>query len=114
MSQSSPTKHDIYSTERTKLLAIFADVEPAKRQLVGGLIEDAAFLYAENWELRQGLAVTGMVKRHPQYPEMQRPIEAARQYRMNANSYAVVIKALNGVLSKNLIEQDEDELDEYA
>ena len=114
MSQDSPTKQPIYEAERAKLLAIFAEVETAKKQLVEGLIEDAAFLYAENWALRQGLQQTGMVKVHPQYPEIQKPVEAARQYRQNANSYAVVIKALNGVLSKNLLGDEEDELEEYA
>ena len=114
MSQDSPTKQQIYAAERAKIRAIFAEVEPAKKQLVEGLIEDAAFLYAENWALRQGLQQTGMVKAHPQYPEMQKPVEAARQYRMGVNTYSVIIKALNGVLSKNLLGDEEDELEEYA
>lgn len=112
--KAPPTKQQIYAAERAKLTAIFQEVEPAKRQLVEGLIEDAAFLFAENWELRQILQQTGMVKRHPQYPEMQKPVEAARQYRQNSNSYSVIIKTLNGVLSKNLIGDEDDDLDEYA
>jgi regulator of replication initiation timing len=107
------TKQQVYDAERTKLLAIFAEVEQAKRQLVEGLIEDAAYLKAENWHLRQGLAVTGMVKVHPQYAEMQKPIEAAKQYRQNVNSYAVVIKTLNGVLNKNPLDDEDDPLGEY-
>ena len=114
MSQSPATKQQICAAELAKLTALFQEVEPAKRQLVEGLIEDAAFLFTENWELRQGLQQTGMVKVHPQHPEMQKPIEAARQYLRNANSYAVVIKTLNGVLSKNLLGDEEDELEEYA
>jgi len=114
MSQSPPTKNEIYTAERAKLLAIFAEVEPAKKQLVEGLIEDAAFLFAENWALRQTLSITGMVKVHPQYPEMQKPVEAARQYRQNSNSYAVIIKTLNGVLSKNPAGDEGDDLDEFA
>ena len=109
-----PSKDEVLQKERDKMLAIFAEVEPAKRQLVEGLIEDAAFLAAENHELRQALQKTGMVKIHPEHPDIQKPVEAARQYRMNVNSYAVVIKALNGVLSKNLLDDSEDELDEFA
>ena len=51
---------------------------------------------------------TGTVKIHPEFPELQKPIESAKQYRQNANTYAVVIKTLNGILSKDGIEQDDD------
>jgi regulator of replication initiation timing len=106
------TKIEVCQKEREKLAEIFKDVEPTKRQLIEGLIEDAAFLYAENAELRRSLSETGMVKIHPAYPDIQKPVESARQYLKNANSYAVVIKTLNGVLSKNTIEQD-DEFDDF-
>jgi hypothetical protein len=80
---------------------------------VEGLIQDAAFLKAENFGLRQSLEKTGMIKIHPQYPDIQKPIESARQYLKNVNSYAVVIKTLNGVLNKSMIDSDEDELEEF-
>lgn len=97
-----------YRAEFNKLTEAFKDIEPQKRDLVSGLIQDAAFLYAENWALRQTLEVTGMIKCHPQHPEMQKPIESARQYRQNVGAYAVIIKTLNGVLSKNAIEESDD------
>jgi regulator of replication initiation timing len=106
-------KLQIYNQELEKLNSIFQDVEPAKAKLVEGLIEDAAFLKSENFELRQSISETGMVKFHPQHPEIQKPIEAAKQYLKNVNSYAVVIKTLNGVLNKNMIEE-EDELEEFS
>lgn len=101
-------KQKVYEQELKKLKEIFQEVEEPKRKLVEGLIEDAAFLKAENYELKQILKETGMVKVHPEYPEMQKTTEAARQYLKNVNSYSVVIKTLNSVLSKNLIEEDED------
>lgn len=105
-------KSDEYQKELVKLTEIFADVDISKRKLIEGLIEDAAFLKAENASLKESLGATGMVKIHPQHPELQKPVEAARQYLKNVNSYAVIIKTLNGVLSKNMIE-DEDELGEF-
>lgn len=105
-------KQDVHKRELEKLIEIFKEVDTAKAGLVQGLIEDAAFLKAENYELRKTISVTGMVKFHPQHPEIQKPIEAAKQYLKNVNAYAVVIKTLNGVLSKNLIEPDDD-LDEF-
>lgn len=105
-------KGAIYDQELTKLNEIFADVEPGKSQLVQGLIEDAAFLRAENTRLKQVLFELGMVKIHPERPELQKPVEAAKQYLKNVNSYAVIIKTLNGVLNKNVID-DDDELSAF-
>lgn len=105
-------KQNVYQKELLKLQEIFKDVEPAKQQLVEGLIKDAAFLYAENYALRQTLEQTGMVKVHPQHPDIQKSIEAARQYRQNVNSYAVIIKTLNGFLQKNIVDGG-DEFDEF-
>lgn len=102
------SKQEVYQKELDKLTKIFADVEPSKAQLVEGLIEDAAFLKSENAVLRDTIAVTGMVKIHPHHPELQKPTEAAKQYLKNINSYAVVIKTLNGVLNKGIIEDEED------
>ena len=101
-----------YQKELAKLTEIFAEVEPSRKKLIEGLIEDAAFLKAENFMLKQQIAETGMVKIHPQHPELQKPILTAAQYLKNINSYAVVIKTLNSVLAKNVIE-DDDDLDEF-
>lgn len=101
-----------YQKELEKLETIFQEVEEPKRRLVEGLIEDAAFLKAENFALKQQITQTGMVKIHPTHPDIQKPIEAAKQYLKNVNSYAVVIKTLNGVLSKNIIDPD-DGLEEF-
>jgi regulator of replication initiation timing len=101
------SKSDAVLQERSKLLEIFAQVEPAKAQLVEGLIEDAAFLRAETQELRDLIGRTGMVRVHPEHPEIQKSTEAAKQYLKNVNSYAVVIKTLNGILQKNVIEEED-------
>lgn len=101
-------KSEIYRQELSKLVEIFKDVEDSKRKLVEGLIEDAAFLKTENDILKQTISKTGMVKIHPEYPELQKPTEVGRQYLKNINSYSVVIKTLNGVLSKNIIEEEDD------
>ncbi len=60
-------KQDIYEKELAKLEEIFKDVEEPKRCLVEGLIQDAAFLFAENHILKDAISQTGMVKTHPQH-----------------------------------------------
>jgi len=106
------SKQIVYERELAKLTEIFKDVEPTKVQLVQGLIQDAAFLFAENYILKESLNKTGMIKFHPSNPSMQKPLPAAKEYRQNLNSYAVIIKTLNGVLQKGIIEE-EDDMDEY-
>ncbi|MBT2696355.1 hypothetical protein J7E79_02750 [Bacillus sp. ISL-40] len=101
-------KSELYRQELSKLIEIFKDVEDSKRKLVEGLLEDAAFLKAENDILKQTISKTGMVKIHPEFPELQKPTEAGKQYLKNINSYSVVIKTLNGVLNKNIIEEEDD------
>lgn len=105
-------KQDIYKAELAKLNEIFKEVEESKKKLVEGLIQDAAFLYAENYELRKLLNITGTVKIHPEHKELQKPITAAKEYRQNLNSYSVVIKTLNAILQKGIID-DDDDLEEF-
>lgn len=105
-------KSEEYQKELTKLNEIFRDIDPSKKKLVEGLIEDAAFLKAENATLKESISQTGMVKIHPEHPELQKSTEAAKQYLKNVNCYAVVVKTLNSVLQMNIPEED-DGLGEY-
>lgn len=53
-----------------------------------------------------------MIIFHEQNKSRQKPVEAAKQYLKNVNSYSVVIKTLNGILQKNILEED-DEFDNF-
>ena len=105
-------KSEVYQIELAKLEEIFKDIDPAKAKLVEGLIQDAAFIKAENYVLKEQIKVTGMVRINPRNPLQQEAIETGKQYLKNINSYAVVIKALSSVLTKNIVD-DGDELDEF-
>ena len=106
-------KNDECNTELERLREIFARVDPEKSELVDGLLRDAAFLKTENARLRVVLEQTGTVKVHPSNPNLQKPVEAARQYLKNVNTYSVIIKTLNGILNKSGIDEDDDDLGEY-
>jgi regulator of replication initiation timing len=105
------TKGQVYKAEFEKLREIFKDVEEGKRKLVEGLIQDAAFLFAKNYVLRELLNSTGFIKVHPQNKELQKAVPAAKEYRQNLNSYSVIIKTLNSILQK--VESDDDDMSEY-
>lgn len=97
-----------YQKELTKLQKLFENVDPAKAELAQGLIEEAAFLYAQNSALKENIVETGMVKIHPQHKDIQKPVETAKQYLKNVNSYSVIVKTLNGILQKNAMEEEDD------
>jgi len=109
---TGPPTMGVYEQELAKLQEIFKDVDPAKAKLVEGLVEDAAFLRSQNIILKAVLTESGMVLIHPTNKTLQKPVEASKQYLKNANTYATVIKTLNGVLNKNIVEED-DGLDEF-
>lgn len=106
------SKSDEYQKERTKLLELFADLDPKKLKLIEGLLDDAAWLKANNTALKMAMVETGMVKIHPEHPEIQRPVETARQYLRNLNSYAAVIKTINSI-AQHTGEEGEDAFDEW-
>ena len=100
-------------TELENLQEIFKTVDPAKQRLVSKLIEYAAFTSDEIDKLivmirRDG----GTVKIHPTNPGLQKATEAGKQYLKLIGSYSLTIKALNSVLTKNAIEE-EDEFERY-
>jgi regulator of replication initiation timing len=101
-----------YQKELMRMREIFENVDKVKAQLVEGLIEDAAWLRVQNAELKELMAETGMLKVHPEYRQIQKPTEAGKQYLKNVNSYAVIIKTLNGILQKNQLEE-EDEFEKF-
>lgn len=101
-----------YLGELKKLTDLFTDSDDSKKQLAAGLIEDAAYLYAENKSLRSMLKKTGMVRISPNNPMMQKPVEAAKQYRSNVDAYASVIGRLARILDSKAPEEDDD-MNEY-
>lgn len=103
---------DEIQKERARLAEIFSQAPAEIQELAQGLIDDAAFLAVENRRLRGVIEQTGMVRVHPQHPEIQKTTESAGQYLKNVNSYAVVIKALAG-MARKVDGEGEDELDRW-
>ena len=112
-SETELNKSELFQYEYDNLTSVFHGVEEDKRKIVDGLINDAAFLYAENKTLKQILWKSGMVIINPKNPEQQKPMPAAIQYLKNVNSYAVIIKTLNSILSKNEIDTEDDDMKDF-
>lgn len=98
--------------ERQRLAVLFKKVDNGKKELVEKLLDQAAFIAIENEDLEAIMQETGMIKVHPQNKSIQKQVPAAKEYRQNVNSYAVIIKTLNGILTKDGQEED-DPFDEF-
>ncbi len=105
-------KQDIYKQEYEKITKLFQNVENNQKELAQGLIEDAAFLYAENHELKNLMKDTGTIKIHPTNKNLQKSTETGKQYLKNVNNYSIVIKALYSILQKSVVEE-EDGFDKF-
>ena len=115
MSETAPAKSktEVREQERAKLAELFKDFDANIRELVSGLIDDAAFLFSENWALIQILEQTGMVKVHPTHPEMQKTIPAAAQYRANEKAYANIIGKLAMIIQRSQGGDEDDDFDDF-
>ena len=105
-------KQEEFSKESIRLTTLFEDSDDTTKSLAAGLIQDAAYLYAENKILRSMLKEIGMVRINPDNPQQQRPIEAAKQYRANCDTYSSIMGRLYRMLDTQ-DEEDEDDMEEF-
>lgn len=96
--------------EYERLRSLFSSVDPAKTELVDNLIQEAAFMKVQLSNLQEQIRKYGAVQISNK--GTQRQTEAAKYYTKLVNSYGTVIKTLNSILGKNVIEED-DEFDKF-
>lgn len=101
-----------YQAEFNRINSLFEKSDDLVKALAAGLIQDAAYLYAENKVLRSTLKKTGMVRINPNNAVQQRPIEAAKQYRANCDTYSSVMGRLYRMLDTQN-DDEEDDMEEY-
>ena len=96
--------------EYERLRSLFSSVDPTKAELVDNLINEAAFMRVQLENLQQQIRKYGAVQISSK--GTQRQTEAAKFYTKLVNSYGTVIKTLNSIMGKNMID-DNDEFDEF-
>lgn len=96
--------------ELERLRSLFSSVDETKAKLVDSLLEQAAFMKVELGVLQEQIRKYGSVQVSSK--GSQRQTEAAKYYTKLINSYGTVIKALNSIMGKNIIEGD-DSFDEF-
>jgi len=96
--------------ELERLRSLFSTVDETKTKLVDNLLEQAAFMKVELGVLQEQIRKYGSVQVSSK--GSQRQTEAAKYYTKLINSYGTVIKTLNSIMGKNVIEGEES-FDEF-
>lgn len=96
--------------EYERLRSLFSSVDETKTKLVDNLIQQAAFMKVELGILQEQIRKHGAVQ--VSNKGAQRQTEAAKYYTKLVNSYGTVIKTLNSIMGKNIIDED-DEFDMF-
>ena len=96
--------------ELERLRSLFSSVDETKTKLVDNLLEQAAFMKVELGILQEQIRKHGSVQVSSK--GSQRQTEAAKYYTKLINAYGTVIKTLNSIMGKNIIEGD-DSFDEF-
>lgn len=86
---------------KEELLKIFDQVEDTK-EIILPMIDDVVFLEQQLKELRK----LPFIKVHPEFPDIQKPTAAAKQYKELLQQYNNCIKILAGILRKDAIEEE--------
>lgn len=96
--------------EYNRLKLLFTSVDPTKSELVDNLINEAAFMRVQLENTQEQIKKYGAIQVSSK--GSQRQTEAAKFYTKLVNSYGTVIKTLNTIMGKNMID-DDDEFDEF-
>lgn len=96
--------------EYERLRSLFSSVDPTKAELVDNLLNEAAFMRVQLENLQNQIKKYGAIQISAK--GTQRQTEAAKYYTKLVNSYGNVIKTLNTIMGKNMID-DNDEFDEF-
>lgn len=96
--------------EIERLRSLFSSVDETKAKLVDNLIDQVAFMKVELGILQEQIRKHGAVQ--VSNKGAQRQTEAAKYYTKLINSYGTVIKTLNSIMGKNVINVD-DAFDDF-
>lgn len=88
-------------TRKEELLKIFDQVEDTKG-IIKPMIDDVVFLEEQLKDLRK----LPFIKVHPQFPDIQKPTPAAKQYKELLQQYNNCVKILTGILRKDTPEEE--------
>lgn len=88
-------------TRKEELTKIFENVEDTK-EIIMPLIDDVVFLEEQLRELRK----LPFIRVHPDYPDIQKPTAASKQYKELLQQYNNCIKIMASIIRKDSPEEE--------
>lgn len=88
-------------SRKEELLKIVDQIEDTK-EIIMPMIDDMIFLEEQLKELRK----LPFIKVHPEYPDIQKPTAAAKQYKELLQQYNNCVKILASIIRKDTPEED--------
>jgi hypothetical protein len=101
-----------YQKELDMWTGLFAETDAATQKTALGLVQKAAYLHSLCMELEETIRISGAIKVHPQYPDVQKQVPAVKEYARLAESYANIVNKLDKLRVRNVLD-DDDELGEF-
>jgi hypothetical protein len=101
-----------YDTEHNRWVGLFKQADESVQRAAIGLIERAAYLHSLCCDLEAAIGKSGVIKVHPEHPEIQKQVPAVKEYARLSEAYANIVNKLNGLLSKGQAD-DDDGLEEF-
>lgn len=101
------------SKEYERIKKLFEGVDEKQLSLLEGSLWEFSRLRVELDELNKVISTTGHIKIHPKNPLIQKELPASKvvvKVRANYLNYAA---KLSSILGKNILEDDENELEDY-
>lgn len=96
--------------EYERLRSLFQSVDQSKAELVDNLLKEAAFMKEQLKVVKDQITKYGAIQISSKGG--QRQTEAAKYYTKLVNTYGTVIKTLNSIMGKDVID-DDDAFDEF-
>ncbi len=110
---SAQIREMAYSDELSRWRELYQGVTPAVRSASEGMMEKAAFIHSLCADLQRRIEETGPIKTHPEHPDIQKPVPAVDKYVRLAEGYANITNKLNNTLTRNILDDDGDDLSEF-
>jgi hypothetical protein len=109
------TKEEMIKKEMRRLKRIYKDLDGRKKQVVDGLIHEAAYMRATLDELRKMIDEKGPIDEMPQGDySILREHPAVKTYNTMIQRYTTVMKQLTDLLPKEVPKEEDDGFESFV
>nr|DAF09368.1 MAG TPA: hypothetical protein [Caudoviricetes sp.] len=99
--------------EYNRIKDLFSEIDDKQKSLLDGAFRETARLRVELDELDEIKNKTGLVKVHPEKPDLQKELPVAKALAKTRPSYINYLAKLSNILGKNIIDDEDSDLEDF-